>query len=272
MGIDNKWEQPEQQAEGVGQANQAGQVAGQATDPTQAGQGVSDTLIKQTVSAEVQRVLGELLPTMRQDLTTDMERRVQSMSDKAEHRLSEAQRQKLQMLDDSLSGIKEALGPEYERIRNQGRLEILAQGPVQPQGQQPAPAQQTPAADAATNNQANVYLSQRLGDQNRWTPAQQQQIFAELAQAGGNLASWIAVVDKWAAQKPINPAQGTNGTPQNNSVVPTSVSRLQPMGGGGPISNVSIEQLSLDLNRAYANDNFEEVERISKLIDKVVEA
>ena len=280
----NKWEPTTQPAEGVSQDGDAANVAGQATQQPQAGDGVStDRMIREAVSAEVQRALGEMLPTVRQDLTTEMERKVQSFSDKAEYRLSQQQQQQLRLLDNVMEDMRETLGPDFERVRNQKRLDILAQVP-EPQGQSGEPPaqqqsqqQQQPAQQQSTgqfDQRTQAYIAQRLGNPQDWPMDQYRQINTELGQA----QDWFAmlnVVDRWAAQKPqgnATPAQGTNGAPASTNGAPTSAARLQPMGTGSALGQKSIEQLQTDFNKAFADGDYEESERIGKLIDQIVGA
>lgn len=251
---------------------QAADIPGQGIEQAQGTAGVSQEAIEAMVSAQVQRALEQRLGSLRQDLTGEVERKVQSFSDKAYSRLSARQQEDMAAVDRVLEGMQDILGPDYETIRRQKKLDILTR--TEPAAQ-PEPTaqigngQQPHAGQDNSDSQAQAYLTQRLGEQSLWTPQQQRQILAELAQARDNIWQWVSVVDKYAAQKP----QPAAGAPANGGGIDdaTRAARAQPMGGGSNVNAYTPEQLDKMLYAAHNAGDYEEAERIGKLIDRLVE-
>lgn len=234
----------------------------------------SPSLSEDVLLPVVERVLSRELGTLRQDLATELERRVQSMTDKAEYRLSQRQQQELSALDRVLGRLKEQLGPEYDQIRNQSRMEILLDQQTagqNPQAEQPQPQPQ--AQQSEGDRSAEAYLSSQLGDPQNWTQEQRDQIAQELNQARGNFWNWIQTVNKWAAMKPqAARQQPTASSPGGNGNTPNPASdaRIQPLGTGGGVRQSTMQQLNVQLNQAYSEGEYEKAAQIAQQMDELM--
>lgn len=242
---------------GVDQGGEAGQVSGET--------------VEESLEAVVERVLSAKLGGLRQDLTGEIERRVQSFSDKTANRLSEQQRARLRTLDELMNGLQDHLGPDFDAVKRQKQLDILLddstpQGAQSPQGE-PQRAQQTAGGDGF----ADAYLSQKLGDPSLYSAEEQAAIRTALSSAR-DWTQWMAQVDKYAQQHAGRQAgNGAQTQPGGQQAGLSRAARAQPVQTGRPTSGpMTPEQLQAAYNRAAANGDMAELTRVGALIDKLV--
>lgn len=243
--------------QGAEQAADAGQVSGET--------------VEESLEAVVERVLSAKLGGLRQDLTGEIERRVQSFSDKTANRLSEEQRARLRVLDEVMGGLKDVLGPDYDAVRRQRQLDILlsdgepetAGARGQRGGQQNAGGP-TQAGPVGESDFANVYLSQRLGDPSEYSAEERQAIQRDLSNANG-WGEWMAVAERYAGKRAGRISQ--TAVPQS----PSRAARAQPVQGGRPSGQMTPEQLQAAYNKAATRGDMDEMNRVGALIDKLVE-
>lgn len=274
------WDNVGQPVTGAGAASESG--AGTAADSgpgsAAAGAGATDTSRGQgsgegsdELENVIERVLERLgsvvdnrLASMRQDLDTEMQRRVQSLSDKAAHRLSQQQRERLTLLDQHLSGLEEVLGPDFEQVRNKKRLEILLD--TDDKGEQEQPEETEPTGQGAPDF-AQVYLSEKLGRPEDWTAEEQAAIRRDLSQAR-DMVTWMAAVERYAVQRTGRQQQGQS--PNEGDGRNVRAARAQPVGGqAGGAGQMTPEQLQAAYNRAAAARDMAEMQRLGQLIDKL---
>ena len=79
----------------------------------------------------------------------------------------------------------------------------------------------------------------------------------------------MAVVDKYAGSRP---GQSVTGSPGQGGQQPTTsrAARAQPVQRGTPAAQMDAKQLQTALNAAAAAGDFVEMERLGKLIDKLI--
>lgn len=227
------------------------------------------------VSQVVERVLERLgsqldqkLTSMRQDLQTYAERTAQSFSDKAASRLTQRQREQMEMVERTLAPLREQLGPDYDDALRQAKLNVMFSGGAPGEGQaepvQPAQAASRPAGGESADQFAGVYLSQRLGDPRDWNEEDTAAIQADLSQAR-DWAEWMAVVDRYAQRRPSSPWQGQG--PQERGAT-GNIARAQPVGAAsGRRPTPSLDQLNAAYNRAVADGDIDAVNKLGAQID-----
>jgi hypothetical protein len=226
------------------------------------GSGTDSELIERAVA----QALEKRLASLRQDLEEYADRRVQSFSDKTAHRLSQQQRQQLEQLDRTLDGLQDLLGPDFDAIKRQKQLDILlANGGEAGETEQRSATQQQaePQPSRQSGDFASAYLATKLGDPSEWNQEARAAIQRDLSQAG-DWDAWMAVVDRYAEQRPGRMAQG-QGTSDSGA---PSVARAQPVGvPAGKRSAPSLDALNRALNRAAAEGDLDAMEKIGRQID-----
>jgi hypothetical protein len=277
----DQWEQAGRQVQPGQEDIQPGAEVSQAgteaapDDQQVSGEGSEGADIEQIVERAVEQALGTRLGSLRQDLQDEVQRTVQSFSDKTAHRLSKRQHERLEMLDETLEGLQDMLGPEYEEVKRRKQLDILLQGasfeedpeqdPVTPQDE---PTPQTPAGEP-TGDFAQTYLSRQLGSPEEWSPEDRQAIERELSQAR-DARAWMDVVDKYAEQRRQRGNRGGQQAPQQQQNRGNPAARVVPMRTGQSPGPSTPEQLQAAYDRAASRGDVEEMRTLGKEIDKML--
>jgi len=280
MSGSNDWErvgQPgqtvAQDGQGAGDSGQgSGAAAGGEAGSGQPGQvsGESSDGVDQVVERVLER-LGQQMGSWRQDLEDQVQRTVQSFSDRTAHRLSQQQRQRLQAVDHVMDGLQEMLGPDYDQVRRQKQLDILldTEAGEDDGGQEPPEASPSPVA-GQSGEFAQVYLAQKLGAPREWSLEEQAAIQRDLSQARDSVA-WMAVVERYAVQRAGRGDGGQGSGDGSPGREQQRAARAQPVGGqAGGAGQLTPEQLRDEYNRAAADRNMAEMQRLGVLIDKLV--
>lgn len=238
---------------------QTAAVQGQDGAPADAGQ-VSGEAIEELVSQVMQRVEAQLA-ALSQDLQQQVDRRVQSSSDRTASRLDKAQRDRLAQVDRMLGKLKEYLGGDYDQVRRSLQLDVLldAEGEQQPEQTQPDQAQGQ-AVEAA----AVAYLESTLGNPETLTRQEEQYL-----RQSPDWKTWYKRVNEIAQKRKVAPQQPPG---RGDAAVRGKATTAQPpKGTGAPGTGAGdAKALQARLNAAYARGDYEEAERIGREIDKLV--
>jgi hypothetical protein len=257
----------DQQPDESGLDDQAGAgLPGSETTPDGQAEGSTEAIDAQIEKA-IERAVERRLAAMSQDLDGVIERRVQSFSDRATARLTREQQTRLEQVDKTVAGLKDYLGQDYEQVRTRLRLDALTdrdQGSyqTQPEGSpagQPA-AQTQQGADYVA---AESYLTMRLGSPDVLSPQD-----AEYLRTAQGWPAWYKRVDE-IAQRAGQRQQAQNGQ-SGQRAGRGNVAAAQPGAGRGAQGAGTPEALMVAYNRAVADGDTREIDRIGQLIDRLV--
>jgi len=174
-------------------------------------------------------------------------------------------------VDHVMDGLQEMLGPDYDQVRRQKQLDILLDTEAGEDDGGPAPPEASPSPVAGQSGEfAQVYLAQKLGAPREWSLEEQAAIQRDLSQARDSVA-WMAVVERYAVQRAGRGDGGQGSGDGSPGREQQRAARAQPVGGqAGGAGQLTPEQLRDEYNRAAADRNMAEMQRLGVLIDKLV--
>lgn len=253
---------------GPGAQDETGQTSGGMIDGTQ---------LEALVDRRARALVSEEIARLRHDLDTDIERRVQSFSDRTAHRLTQQQTERLASVDATLESLRDALGPDFEQYRRQARVDALLA--MQSQTGQPDTTQAPETAPAVSQQPqaqqtgavggpfAQQYLTTKLGNPTEWTETERTDIERQLSEAR-DFADWLAVVDRYAGRRSGAGLQITGQQAQQQ--VRGNAARANPGAGGGAPGGADLATLNRQYNAAAADGDRERMVRLGEQIDRLL--